>query len=45
VIDEQGVERHRHDYLLGLDYQSVDDFKGGAGRASQPGCLVRRVFA
>ncbi|HEX3520285.1 MAG TPA: peroxiredoxin [Solirubrobacteraceae bacterium] len=25
VIDEQGVVRHRHDHLLGLDYQSVDD--------------------
>ena len=28
VIDEQGVVRHRHDHLLGLDYQSVDDLKG-----------------
>jgi thioredoxin-dependent peroxiredoxin len=28
VIDEQGVVRHRHDHLLGLDYQSVDDIKG-----------------
>ena len=25
LIDEQGVVRHRHDHLLGLDYQSVDD--------------------
>ncbi len=25
VIDEQGVVRYRHDHLLGLDYQSVDD--------------------
>jgi peroxiredoxin Q/BCP len=25
VIDEQGIVRHRHDHLLGLDYQSVDD--------------------
>ena len=24
VIDEQGTVRHRHDHLLGLDYQSVD---------------------
>jgi peroxiredoxin Q/BCP len=24
VIDEQGVVRYRHDHLLGLDYQSVD---------------------
>ena len=27
VIDEQGVVRGRHDHLLGLDYQSVDDLK------------------
>jgi peroxiredoxin Q/BCP len=27
VIDEQGVVRARHDHLLGLDYQSVDDLK------------------
>jgi thioredoxin-dependent peroxiredoxin len=27
VIDEQGVVRHRHDHLLGLDYQSVEDLK------------------
>jgi len=27
VIDEQGVVRHRHDHLLGLDYQTVDQLK------------------
>jgi peroxiredoxin Q/BCP len=27
VIDEQGTVRHRHDHLLGLDFQSVDDLK------------------
>jgi peroxiredoxin Q/BCP len=27
VIDEQGVVRHRHDHLLGLDYQTVDDLE------------------
>ncbi len=27
VIDEGGIVRHRHDHLLGLDYQSVDDLK------------------
>jgi peroxiredoxin Q/BCP len=27
VIDEQGVVRHRHDHLLGLDFQSVDDLR------------------
>jgi thioredoxin-dependent peroxiredoxin len=27
VIDEQGIVRHRHDHLLGLDFQSVDQLK------------------
>jgi peroxiredoxin Q/BCP len=27
VIDKQGVVRHRHDHMLGLDYQSVDELK------------------
>ncbi len=27
VIDEQGTVRHRHDHLLGLDYQSVEDLQ------------------
>jgi len=27
AIDEQGVVRHRHDHLLGLDYQSVDELR------------------
>ncbi len=27
VIDEQGIVRHRHDHMLGLGYQSVDDLK------------------
>jgi peroxiredoxin Q/BCP len=27
VIDEGGIVRQRHDHLLGLDYQSVDDLK------------------
>ncbi len=27
VIDEQGIVRHRHDHMLGLDFQSVDDLK------------------
>lgn len=27
VIDEQGVVRHRHDHMLGLDYQSVDELQ------------------
>jgi peroxiredoxin Q/BCP len=27
IVDEQGVVRHRHDHMLGLDYQSVDELK------------------
>ena len=27
VIDEEGVVRHRHDHLLGLDFQSVEDLR------------------
>jgi len=27
IVDENGIVRHRHDHLLGLDYQSVDDLK------------------
>jgi peroxiredoxin Q/BCP len=27
VIDEQGIVRHRHDHLLGLDYQSIDELE------------------
>ncbi len=27
VVDEEGVVRHRHDHLLGLDFQTVDDLR------------------
>lgn len=27
VIDEHGIVRHRHDHMLGLDYQSVDELR------------------
>jgi thioredoxin-dependent peroxiredoxin len=27
VIDEQGIVRHRHDHLLGLDFQSVEQIR------------------
>jgi peroxiredoxin Q/BCP len=37
VIDEQGVVRHRHDHLLGLDYQSVDDLKAALDALPAPG--------
>jgi peroxiredoxin Q/BCP len=36
VIDEQGVVCHRHDHLLGLDYQSVDDLKAALDALPSP---------
>jgi hypothetical protein len=27
VIDEDGVVQHRHDHLLGLDFQTVGDLR------------------
>jgi peroxiredoxin Q/BCP len=36
VIDEQGVVRDRHDHLLGLDYQSVDDLKAALDTLPSP---------
>jgi peroxiredoxin Q/BCP len=36
VIDENGVVRNRHDHLLGLDYQSVDDLKAALQSLGTP---------
>jgi peroxiredoxin Q/BCP len=36
VIDEHGIVRHRHDHLLGLDYQSVDDLKAALDALPAP---------
>jgi peroxiredoxin Q/BCP len=36
VIDEQGIVRHRHDHLLGLDYQSVDALKAALDALPAP---------
>lgn len=36
VIDEQGIVRDRHDHLLGLDYQSVDDLKAALDTLPSP---------
>jgi peroxiredoxin Q/BCP len=38
VIDEQGIVRHRHDHLIGLDYQSVDELR--AALESIPAALA-----
>jgi peroxiredoxin Q/BCP len=36
MIDEQGVVRHRHDHMLGLDYQSVDELKAALDELPTP---------
>jgi thioredoxin-dependent peroxiredoxin len=36
VIDEDGIVRHRHDHLLGLDYQSVGDLKAALDTLPSP---------
>jgi thioredoxin-dependent peroxiredoxin len=36
VIDEQGIVRHRHDHLLGLDFQSVDDLRAALDSLPSP---------
>jgi thioredoxin-dependent peroxiredoxin len=36
VIDEEGIVRYRHDHLLGLDYQSVDDLKAALDTLPSP---------
>jgi thioredoxin-dependent peroxiredoxin len=36
VIDEEGIVRHRHDHLLGLDYRSVDDLKAALDALPSP---------
>jgi thioredoxin-dependent peroxiredoxin len=36
VIDEDGTIQHRHDHLLGLDYQSVDELKAALNALPAP---------
>jgi peroxiredoxin Q/BCP len=36
VIDERGIVRHRHDHLLGVDYQSVDELKAALDGLGAP---------
>ncbi|HUA11792.1 MAG TPA: peroxiredoxin [Solirubrobacteraceae bacterium] len=36
VIDEQGVVRHRHDHLLGLDFQTVDEIRAALAELGPP---------
>lgn len=36
VIDEHGIVRHRHDHMLGLDYQSVDELREALDALASP---------
>ena len=36
IVDEDGVVRHRHDHLLGLDFQSVDELKSALDAVPSP---------
>jgi thioredoxin-dependent peroxiredoxin len=36
ILDEDGVVRHRHDHLLGLDFQSVDELKAALDALPSP---------
>lgn len=36
VIDEDGIVRHRHDHLLGLDYQTVDELRSALAGLGAP---------
>jgi thioredoxin-dependent peroxiredoxin len=36
IVDEEGIVRHRHDHLLGLDYQSVDELKAALAALPAP---------
>jgi peroxiredoxin Q/BCP len=36
VIDEDGIVRHRHDHLLGLGYQTVDDLQAALEELPAP---------
>jgi thioredoxin-dependent peroxiredoxin len=34
IVDEEGVVRYRHDHMLGLDFQSVDDLRDALEQVS-----------
>ena len=36
IVDEDGIVRHRHDHLLGLDFQSVDELKAALEALPSP---------
>jgi peroxiredoxin Q/BCP len=36
IVDEEGIVRHRHDHLLGLDFQSVEEIKAALDTLPSP---------
>ena len=40
IVDEQGVVRHRHDHLLGVDYQSVDELADALAALPRPSAVA-----
>jgi peroxiredoxin Q/BCP len=41
MVDEQGIVQHRHDHMLGLDYQTVDELRAALETCCSPGSAVR----
>jgi peroxiredoxin Q/BCP len=35
IVDSDGIVRHRHDHVLGLDFQSVDDLRDALEEVSE----------
>jgi peroxiredoxin Q/BCP len=36
IVDERGLVGHRHDHLLGLDFQTVDDLRAALESMPRP---------
>ena len=36
IVDEDGIVRHRHDHMLGLDFQSVEELKAALDTLPSP---------
>lgn len=43
IVDEDGVVLHRHDHMLGFNFQSVDDLREGLATLPAPGASTRRA--
>jgi peroxiredoxin Q/BCP len=45
IVDEEGVVRHRHDHMLGLDYQTVDELRDALAKVGPPAAARRQTAA